>query len=194
MRDDTVAWVITHFLPFEAELRNVLRRVCGRPEEVDDVIQDVYSRVLDCRTLAHVREPKAFLVQTAKNLLTDKLRREAVVRIDAVANLEDLDVPGDSPDPERIAMARAELKWVIGLIANLPARCKAVFRARRIYGMSQKETAETVGISEELVEYETRRGLDLISKMIERVGMESAQGNAALHKTPFVKKKNVHDL
>lgn len=194
MRDDTVAWVITHFLPFEAELRSVLRRVCGRPEEVDDVIQEVYSRVLDCQSLAHVREPKAFLVQTAKNLLTDKLRRESVVRIEAVASLEDLDVAGDSPDPERIAMARAELKWVIGLIANLPARCKAVFRARRIYGMSQKETAETVGISEELVEYETRRGLDLISKMIERVGMESARERAVIHKNLFTRKTNVHDL
>jgi RNA polymerase sigma-70 factor (ECF subfamily) len=188
MKNEKVAWVITNFLPFEAELRMLLRRVCTNSQEIDDVVQDVYSRVLDTAGLNHVREPRAFIVQTAKNIVIDRVRRDAVVRIDAMANLEELDVPDEAATPERIAMARAELKWVFGLISNLPIRCRKVFRARRVYGLSQRETAESVGISEELVEYETRRGLELISKMIERVGLTDAE-NIANHKHIATKKK-----
>jgi RNA polymerase sigma factor (sigma-70 family) len=172
MDKDVVDWVKSNFLPFEAELRRMLRRVCTAPEEIDDVVQEVYYKVLVMPSIAHVREPKAFLVRMAKNIVTDRFRRDAIVRIDAMSSLEELDVADEAPSPERVAMARAELKWVIGLIGTLPKRCKDVFRARRIDGLSQRETAEALNISEGIVEQETMKGLELISDMIARIGAQ----------------------
>jgi RNA polymerase sigma-70 factor (ECF subfamily) len=124
MDAEVVDWVTSNFLPFEAELRALLRRVCTGPAEIDDVVQEVYYKVLVMPSIDHVREPKAFLVRMAKNIVTDRMRRDAIVRIEAMSNLEELDIEDAAPSPERVAMARAELKWVIGLIANLPERCK----------------------------------------------------------------------
>lgn len=170
MDPDIVEWLTSHFLPFEAELRMRLRRVCQGPAEIDDVIQDTYYKLLMVGSLEHVREPKAFLVRTAKNIVIDRMRRDAIVNIEAVANLEQLEMEDAAPSPERVVAARSELKWVMGLIDNLPARCKAVFRSRRIYGLSQHETAETLGVSEGIVEQETMKGMALISDMVARVG------------------------
>jgi RNA polymerase sigma factor (sigma-70 family) len=172
MDADVVEWVTTNFLPFEAELRVMLRRVCSGPAEIDDVVQEVYYKVLVLPSLDHVREPRAFLVRMAKNIVTDRLRRDAIVRIDAMANIDELDIEDGAPSPERIAMARAELKWVIGLIARLPDRCRDVFRARRIHGMSQRETAQSLNITEGIVEQETMKGMELISDMIARIGAQ----------------------
>jgi RNA polymerase sigma-70 factor (ECF subfamily) len=123
MDADVVDWVTSNFLPFEAELRMMLRRVCASPAEIDDVVQEVYYKVLMLDSVDHVREPRAFLVRMAKNIVTDRLRREAIVNIEVMANIEELGIE-DSLSPERVAQARSELKWVIGLIANLPDRCK----------------------------------------------------------------------
>lgn len=168
----TIAWVSANVIPFEAALRIKLRRHCASAAEIDDLVQEVYYRILKMEAFEHVREPQGFLMQTAKNILTDRLRREAIVAIDAVANLEDLDVADPAPSPERVALARAELKWVLGLVANLPTRCKQVFRARKIYGMSQNETAASLGISENVVEKEMMKGLKLVSQMVAEVAVD----------------------
>jgi RNA polymerase sigma-70 factor (ECF subfamily) len=122
------------------------------------------------------------------------MRRDAVVRIDAMANLEDLAIDDMAPSAERIAMARAELKWVFGLIANLPGRCREVIKARRVFGLSQNETAESLGMSVGMVEQETMRGMTLISEMIANVGVSAPGTSGKARKTKrAVKKTNVND-
>jgi RNA polymerase sigma factor (sigma-70 family) len=192
MDEDVVEWVTSNFLPFEAELRAMLRRVCASPAEVDDVIQETYYKVLQMASMDHVREPRGFLVRISKNIVIDRMRRDAIVSIEAMANLDELEIADSAPSPERVALARAELRWVIGLIANLPDRCKDVFRARRIYGLSQIETADTLGSSEGIVDKETMRGMALISDMIARVGVHDDLRVRA-HLQSAVKKSHVND-
>lgn len=168
---EIVAWVSAQIVPFEAELRHWLRGVSKGAFEVDDLIQDIYYRLLKLSSVDHIGEPRAYLYQTARNIIIDQMRRKAVVRIDTVQSLDDLAGFDQSPSPERVALARAELKWVLGLIANLPDRCKDVFKLRRIYGLSQAETARSLALSENIVEKETMRGLQLISAMIASVGV-----------------------
>ncbi|WP_395404638.1 RNA polymerase sigma factor [Pseudoduganella sp. UC29_106] len=193
MDDDIVEWVTSNFLPFEAELRKMLRRVCSGPAEVDDVIQETYYKILQLPSLDHVREAKGFLVRTARNIVIDRMRRDAIVSIESMANLEELDIADLAPSPERVALARAELRWVIGLIANLPERCKEVFTARRIYGLSQMETAETLRITEGIVEKETMRGMQLISDMIARVGVHDTPKTRAARSKTVARKSHVND-
>jgi RNA polymerase sigma-70 factor (ECF subfamily) len=165
-----VAWVSAHVIPFEAELRSRLRRVCANAAELDDLIQDVYFRILKMESVDHILEPRAFVMQTAKNIMVDRLRRDAIVQIEAMANLEELDVADSAPTPERVVGARAELAWALGLVAGLPERCRQVFRARKVHGLSQAETAESLGVTENVVEKETMRGMKLLSDMVAQVG------------------------
>ncbi len=168
---EVVAWVSSHIVPFEAELRHKLGHICKGQGEVDDLVQDVYYRLLKLSSVAHIDDPRNYLFQMARNLVIDQVRRKAVVRIETMHNLEDLVVPDDRPSPESVAMARAELKWVLGVIANLPDRCREVFRLRKIYGMSQAEAARNLGLSENVVEKETMRGMHIISDLVARVGL-----------------------
>lgn len=176
MDTEVVDWLTMNFLPHEAELRTMLRRVCACAAEVDDVIQETYYRILTMSSLGHVNHPKSFVFRSAKNIVLDRIRRDAVVSIEAMANLDDLDVEDTAPSPERVAFARAELKWVIGLIGTLPVRCRTVFRARRIHGLSQLETAESLGLTDSVVEHEMMKGMRLMSEMISRHGVAQEPG------------------
>jgi RNA polymerase sigma-70 factor (ECF subfamily) len=182
-----------HLLPFEAELRLRLRRVCAGAADVDDVIQEVYCKVMQMDDVTRVNDPRGYIVQMAKNLVTDRLRRDAVVDIEVMSNLGDLEVWDDSPGPEQTAFGRAELRWVMGLIGKLPDRCRAVFRARRIYGLSQKETADSLGVTEKAVEYESTKGMELISEMMKRQGVDGIPANAQPRKIHRAGKANVSD-
>lgn len=192
--NEVVDWLTLHFLPHEAELRCMLRRVCVSAAEIDDVIQETCYRILLIQDLDHVRSPKPFVFRTAKNIVLDRIRRDAVVSIETMANLDELDIADSAPSPERVVFAREELKWVFGLIGQLPDRCKSVFRARRVQGMSQGETAQTLGLTDSVVEHEMMRAMRLMSDMISKHGM--AQANAARPAPPpkrAVKKSNVND-
>lgn len=173
---EIVAWVSSHVLPFEADLRQKLRHICGTVEEVDDLIQDIYYRFLKMRSVDHIDDPRNYVFQMARNLVIDHLRRNRVVSIEAVQSLEDLGVFDGAPSPEREAMARAELKWVLGVIAKLPERCREVFQMRKVYGLSQAETAQQLGLTENVVEKETMRGMHIISDTVARIGVSEYHG------------------
>ena len=193
MNQDIINWLTVHLLPFEAEFRARLRRVCTSAADVDDVIQEVYCKVMQMNDVAHVNDPRGYFVQIAKNLITDRLRRDAVVNIDVMANLGELDIQDDMPGPERIVFGRAELRWVMGLIGKLPDRCREVFRARRIYGLSLKETAESLGVTEKAVEYESAKGMELISEMMKRQGAHDRPPSMKVRKMNKAGKTHVSD-
>ena len=168
---EIVAWVSAQIVPFEAELRQKLRRFCQEPGDVDDLVQDVYYRLLRLESVEHIDEPRGYLFRIAKNIVIDRVRRNRVVSFETVQSLDDLGVFDTTPSPERVALARAELKWVLGVIANLPERCREVFRMRKVYGLSQMETAQNLGMTENIVEKETMRGMRIISDIVARVGV-----------------------
>jgi RNA polymerase sigma factor (sigma-70 family) len=168
---EIVAWVSAEILPLEAELRDWLRRSCRNDTgDVDDIIHDIYGRLLTLPSVDHITRPRAYVYKTARHILIDRIRHSKIVQFGSVQNIEDLAVWDATPSPERAALARIELSWVIGLIAKLPQRCKKVFELRKVYGLSQAETARNLSLSENIVEKETARGLSLISDMVSRYG------------------------
>lgn len=175
---EIVAWVSSHVVPFEADLRKKLRYICGTADEVDDLVQDIYYRFLKMRSVEHIDDPRNYVFQMARNLVIDHLRRKRVVNIEAVQSLDELAVFDGAPSPERVTMARAELKWVLGVIAKLPERCRDVFQMRKVYGLSQAETAQQLGLSENVVEKETMRGMHIISDTVARVSVSGDRDGA----------------
>lgn len=158
-------WITVNVVPFEAELRARVRRLCATPDDVDDVVQEVYCRLLRTAAVDRIATPRAFVMQVAKNIMLDRFRRDSALRIEILASLDNLDMLDGSPSTERVAMARSELRWVLRLIDNLPRRCRQVYRARRIHGLSQLETAVSLGLSENVVEKEMMKGARLLAEM-----------------------------
>jgi RNA polymerase sigma-70 factor (ECF subfamily) len=161
-----LAFVATQILPREAALRHWLLKLGVRPDELDDVVQEVYCRLLRLPGIDHITDPRAYLYRTARNVVLEQVRRAKVVPIMTVHNLDDLGVADLGPTPENATATRAELSRVLGLIAALPDRCRRVFELRKVDGLSQAETARTLRVSENVVEKETAKGLMLILKTL----------------------------
>jgi RNA polymerase sigma factor (sigma-70 family) len=166
-RRDIVTWVGSNIVPHEAGLRARLRRMAVPEEEISDIVQDAYLKISNLDSVAHIQNGRAYFFTTARTVLLDRIRRERIVRIDSMTEMEALTLADEDPGPERRVAARLELDRVRRLIEALPDRCREIFELRRIQGVPQREIAERLGVPEHTVEAQAIRGLKLILKAIE---------------------------
>jgi len=172
-----VAWLGREILPHEAAVRAWLRRSFAAAGDVDDILQETYCRLAALSTIDHIGEPRAYFFQAARSVALEQIRRARVVRIETVSEIEALDLALEEPSAERIVSGRRELERVRGLIAALPDRCRRIFELRKIEGVSQREIAQRLGVSENVVENEAVRGLRaILAAMTEQDAPAGARG------------------
>lgn len=163
---EVVAWVGSNIVPFEADLRSWLRRAGTPPDEIDDLVQEAYVRLAQLDSVAHIRSGKAYLFTTARSIMLQRVRRDQIVRIDMLAELDALNLMDAAPSPERQVGARMQLEQIMACVDELPERCREIFRLRKIEGVSQKEIAARMRLPEHTVESEASRGLKRIMERL----------------------------
>lgn len=156
-------WLGLHIMPHEPMLRLWLKTRELQGLEVEDIVQEAYSRILSLPSFDHITSPRTYAFSVAASVLMDHARRSKIVSISAVADLEALGEISDEPSPERTVAARDELKRLARDLAALPPRVAEVFRLRRIVGLSQRETARHLGLAESTVEKHMARGAVLMA-------------------------------
>jgi RNA polymerase sigma factor (sigma-70 family) len=159
-------WFATEVLPHEGLLQRYLLRVWRNPSEVADLIQEIYVRVYERARDRRPLQPKAFLFATARNLMTDQLRRSRVVSIDTVQEIEDIDAMVDDLSPERRLSARQDLGRLAKAFDLLSDKCREVIWFRRVEGLSQRETANRMGLEEDAIESQLARGIRTLARAV----------------------------
>ena len=157
-----IDWIASEILPHEPAVRRWLRQLVHWRHEEDDLIQEAYCRLARLSDTSAIASGRAYFFTVIRNLMVERIRRDRVVRIETVAEIDALPVMDDGVPADRRASAREQLKLVQRLIDNLPARCRGVFLLRRIEGLLQRQTAERLGVTENVVEKEVARGLRII--------------------------------
>lgn len=176
--DERAVWLGRHVLPHEPALRAWLRRRRLEGLEIDDVIQETYTRLIAADSIAHIRDAKSYTFQIAGSVVVDHLRRLKVVSFASVSDLDQREMPSDEPSPERQVIDREELHRLAQFIAALPGRVRDVFTLRRVYGLSQREVSERLGMAESTVEKHMARGFLLMLDQLGHGGNDPAQASS----------------
>jgi RNA polymerase sigma factor (sigma-70 family) len=170
---DRAQWLAKMICPHEPALRRWLGRRVLIGLDIDDIVQEAYARLAVLPAVDHIHNPRAYFFRTAFAILVNEVRRAQIVPIDAVAELERLEVESLAPTPDMEVEGRQELRLLAEAIAQLPPRCRAVFVARKVQGLSQRETAQHLGMAESTVEKHMAAGLRQLSALLggERAGI-----------------------
>jgi RNA polymerase sigma factor (sigma-70 family) len=163
---DLDRWFAAEILPHEGLLVRYLTKVWANSADVLDLRQDIYVRVYESARSLRPTSPKAFLFATARNLMTDRMRRSRVVSIDSTQDFESLNVLVDEVSPERRLSARQELRNLARAFDSLSEKCRNVVWLRRVEGLSQRETAQRLGLREGAVESQLARGVRVLARAV----------------------------
>jgi RNA polymerase sigma factor (sigma-70 family) len=164
VNDSLETWFKREILSQEGALLRYLSRVWPRRDDITDLRQETYARVFEAAGASRPAQPRAFLFATARNLMSDRIRRERVVSIEAVGNIDELNVLVEEVTPERSNIARQELKRLASAFDLLPPKCREVMWLRRVQEMSQREVASELRIKETTVEKHVSKAIRLLAK------------------------------
>jgi len=98
--EDTLEdWFRREILPHEAALMRFIARKSTNANDAQDIRHDIYIRILEAAERSRPSSPKAFLFSVTRNLLIDRARRDRIVAIDLLEDMDTLRVLIDDVTP-----------------------------------------------------------------------------------------------
>ena len=153
------------FIDLESKLRPfVARRV--RAEDVDDVVQDVFVRML--RGLSALRDEERFgpwVYQVARSAIADQLRASARQPLASGPPPDEEAPPPDADDDG--AIERELSSYVAFFVAMLPPPYREALTLTELEGMTQKDAAAMLGISVSGMKSRVQRGRERLRRLLE---------------------------
>lgn len=170
--EDVHAWFVREVLPLEAALTKYLQHNWREQAGVADMVHDVYVRVIDAARKEIPKLAAPFVFATARNLLVDRVRQEKIVPLEAVENLEALNVAADIPAPDEQAIAREELRRVQAALEHVHPRSRAALLMYHVDGLSRREIAVRLGLTENTVGWYLNAGIRALADILYRTSAE----------------------
>ncbi|MBY8823225.1 sigma-70 family RNA polymerase sigma factor [Sphingomonas colocasiae] len=145
-------------MPHEPFVRRWLRGARVPPEEIDELIQDGYCRFAMLDAVDHIERPDIYFFSMVRHQLGRRRKRARVVPIDTMSDLGEF-VHDEAPSPEREVAGQLAFGRLKTMLEDLPERCRRIIEMRKFDGLSQREIASTLGITESMVENNIQAGL-----------------------------------
>jgi RNA polymerase sigma factor (sigma-70 family) len=164
--DAVSQWFTREILPHEALLMHYLRRNWQNASDVVDLRQEVYARVFDAAREAIPENPKRFMLATARNLLINLVKREHVVQIEIVADLDMLAIASEGPQPDSVAVARDELKRLQRALDQLPPKLREVIVLTYIEDLRLREIAVRLRVNKSTVSRQLASALQKLTDLL----------------------------
>lgn len=157
--DNRALWLARNICPHEPALRRWLSARVRDGHQIDDIVQETYAKMATVASVEHIENPRAYFFRVALNVMATEIRRAPVVSLDSLSEIERMGIEAPDERIDTMAEMRQELRLVAEAIAQLPDKCREVFILRKIHGLSQREIASRLGVSENTVEKHVGRGI-----------------------------------
>src|SRR5258708_35119090 len=140
----------------QSRLRNFIRQRVPDPRDAEDILQDVFYKLVEAnRLLMPIEHVTGWLFRVARNRITDLFRKKKPESFgDAAAGDEDGEalrvedlLPSPNAGPEALYFRNLLLDELELALDELPEEQREVFVAHELEGHSFKELAEETGVS-----------------------------------------------
>jgi len=140
----------------QARLGNFIRRRVPDPRDAEDILQDVFYRLVEAnRLLMPIEHVTGWLFRVARNRITDLFRKKKPdfwgdARVEnedgELLEIEDL-LPSPDAGPEALYFRNVLLDELELAVDGLPGEQREVFIGHELEGRSFKEMAAETGVS-----------------------------------------------
>ncbi len=143
------------FLVHRQGLQTYLANKVRDAETARDLTQETFLRFAERSRgegAAAILNDRSYLYRTAHNLAVDHIRQQQHEQTRPAADEDLVDLPDTSPTQDQSLGGQEELARLQAILMELPERTRQVFAAVRIEGLTGRQAAARLGISDSSVE------------------------------------------
>ncbi len=137
---------------YSQALHRFLARCHVRRDDVPDIVQETYCRVLNSGELERIRHPRAFLLRGAHNIAFNAAKHRRTAGDHNAVHVSDIELEDEQPSPYRRLEAEQELTMVRAALTELSPKCREVFVLNRFEHRTYGEIALELGLSVSMIE------------------------------------------
>ncbi|MEZ0601052.1 RNA polymerase factor sigma-70 [Paraburkholderia sp. IW21] len=137
-------------------LVNLARGFVGCAGLAEDVVHDVFIKLIDFPDQDAVRQPVAYVTRMVRNASIDAFRRQSLENTYHADEDDGLHVPSPEPSPEAALLVRDTLRQVCNALEQLPPRSRAAFEMVRLREETLQSAARALDVSQTLVHFMVR--------------------------------------
>jgi RNA polymerase sigma-70 factor (ECF subfamily) len=150
--------ILHSFISYQNTIRSFISNIV-KPDDIDDIVQETFVRSYEASLKQEIKYARSYMLKTAKNIAfnhnarwDNKFNTSIDSFIEPPDELKSINVEDDYESKERfLSFCRAT--------DQLSGSVRKCFILKKVYGLSQKEIADYLHISESTVEKHVAKGL-----------------------------------
>lgn len=142
--------------------RAVLAKVIGgivKSDDVEDIVQDTFIKSYEAGLKQEIKFERTYMLTTARNLALNHVSKASERKNQSLDNMQNLPNDLTSKSLESQVQSKERFLHFCRATDTLSVEVKRVFLLKKVYGMSQKDIAEYIGLSQSTVEKHVAKGL-----------------------------------
>lgn len=187
IQNERSAWLARNILPYEGAIRaRIAAWRMPKFIDVDDIIQETYSKMASLDEVTHILNPKAYFTSAARNVFLIRVRREKVVSITSLFEVNYAEFSSEDPQPDQEAADRQQLYQLGRAIQALPEPARSVLELRVSGDLGYRQIGDRVGLSENAVQKLMTKSLKALAQQIGRNSGPETGADRPLHRLRVV--------
>lgn len=169
IKGDEMAFEIL-FYRYRGKVGNFIKRSLPPHVDLEETVHEIFLRLWTNRERLDTNQPFGpYLFRIARNIVVDELRKN--IEHSIYLNDETFFTDFGTNSTER-KIEESELQnWFKAILNKLPEKRRKIFELSRLEGLSYQEIASKLNISENTVDTQIRRTLNLFREEIKKIKM-----------------------
>lgn len=152
-----------------------IMKMSVKQQDVDDILQETFIRVLHSDAKQQINSPKDYLFVVSRNLVLKKLMQQSK---DIHTEIDEALIENDVDNTvEKELYQKLKFERFIEVLNSLPEKNRRAILLRKLYCLSHKEIAKKMNISVSSVEKDIAKGLKQCKQSLCAQGYEINEVN-----------------
>lgn len=160
------------FLAYKGQLVKAIRGIV-RSDDIEDIVQETFVKSFEAELKQEIKYERTYMLRTARNLALNHVAKASEKFNDSLEELSGLPPHLTSKNLEKQVESKERFLNFCRATDTLSVEVKRVFLLKKVYGLSQKEIADYLGLSQSTIEKHVAKGLQQCSAYLTSLSQKS---------------------
>jgi len=146
-----------------------------KPDDIDDIVQETFVKTYEADLKQEIKYVRSYMLKTAKNLALNHVAKWDNKFKDSLEDFTQLPVQLVSSNVEDDYESKEQFLFFCRATDQLSGSVRKCFILKKVYGLSQKEIAGYLSLSESTVEKHIAQGLLKSARYIKQMNQVHGQ-------------------